>query len=1269
MEAGLSPRLTPYVPRVVLRQLATDPDARVVTVAATVVFVDLSGFTKLSERLARLGREGAERLVSAIDSTFAQLLVDAYDNGGGLLKFGGDALLLFFDGDGHAARACAAAAGMRRTLRRIGSVESAGVRIRLRMSVGVHSGRFHLFLVGEDHRELLTTGPAWTTVVGMEGAADAGDVLLSPATARRLPGRHLGRRKGPGRLLLGMPDAPPPPDEPDWDPLPSAIAGALPAAIATYAAGGAQPPEHRVSSVAFVHFDGTDELIAREGADVAAAELEALTTDVGRAADRHRVALLGTDVDADGGKFMLCAGAPTATDDDEERLLLALREIVERPRRVPVRAGVNRGAVFAGDVGPPYRKTYTTMGDATNLAARLMARAPQGEIYATAGVLERSATAFETRALEPFAVKGKARLVQAWSVGPALGRGARAPLSGRSGDRLPLVGRDQELAVLEQALTEAREGRGRLVVIAGEPGIGKTRLLEELGRRAAGVRRLRIACEAYTAAMPYRAWRAPLRVLLGLADDATPDDAARRLRTVVHGLAPQLEPWLPLLAVAFDVEQPDTPEVARLAAEFRAVRLREAVVDLLAALVREPVLLEFEDVHLMDRASADLLAALAPRLPGLPLLVAVTRRDEDQGFTASPGDGVVFEPAPLALEHCVALGELVSDRTPLPPALVRVAAERSAGNPQFLNDLLRAAAAGDAELPESIEAAAVARIDRLAPGDRALVRRASVLGLSFDPALLTKVLDPGTPSPDAATWRRLHRYFEADDGARRRFRRAVVREAAYSSLPFSVRRRLHAAVGAELEARLGPDADDQAAILSLHFAYAGDHAAAWRYARAAADQARDEYAHADAAALYRRGLDVARQLDLPAGEVASVWEAMGEAHAHTGEPAAAAAAFTAARRAIRGDLLREADLLHRHARLELDAGRVRHAVRWSMRGLKAVDGVEGPGALARRAQLTATLATVRWRAGRLDDAIALCERAIALAEEAGDETAVARACYVLDTARTYAGHTVTGEHFRRALDIYERLGDLDRQAAVLNNMGISAYWAGDWTAAVDLYRRGAAASEAAGDAGNAAFGEGNVGELLSDQGRTDEADELLRRALRVFRGTGYEWNAAYTTALLGRSATRSGRPQQARELLDEAVAGFVALGVAGDAAWADTLRAEAAVHDGDAAAALERVDRLLLDHAGTGRLAPLLHRVRGLALAQLGQAAAAEGALGASLAEARLQDEPAEVAATLHVLETFAARFGFPVDPARAAERDGILAGLGVVRLPEPPVY
>ena len=1271
MEATAPARLDRYVPRVVLRRLAADPSTSAIVVDGTVVFVDLSGFTKLSERLARRGDEGAELLVDAIDRTFSQLLVEAYDNGASLLKFGGDALLLLFEGPGHELRGCRSAACMRRTLTRMGMVESGGVRIRLRMSAGVHSDRFHLFLAGDPYRELLTTGPAWTTVVRMEAAAEAGDILLSPSTAAALPSSLLGPALGPGRLLAGLPEAPEAPDDPPPGVDPALVAACVPTAVLAYAADGEQPPEHRVATVAFVHYAGTDALIAQEGPEAAARELGALVDDVAAAADELRVSLLGTDVDADGGKFMLCAGAPTATDDVEERMLLALRRVVEGHRRIPVRAGANRGAVFAGDVGPTARRTYTTMGDATNLAARLMSRAQPGQVLVTGALLEHSATAFETTRLEPFTVKGKSRPVQAWALGPALGRRARAAAEAAVTERFPLVGRDREIAVLEAALADARAGRGRLVELVGEPGLGKTRLLEELEARAGGLEVVRGVCETYTAAAPHRAWREPLQELLGLPRDAGPAELEAAVRARVRAHAPELEPWLPLLAVPLGLVLPDTPEVARLAPEFRTARLHGALLDLLARAVPRPVLLEFGDVHLMDRASADLLAALAGRLEDVPWLVAVTRRDVDEGFVAGEGPAILtVEPAPLAPADALRLAELATEDAPLPPGTVALAAQRSAGNPQFLRDLLRAAGDGVQELPRSIEAAAVARIDRLGVEDRALVRRAAVLGVSFDTALLEHVLEPGAPRPDALTWARLNRYFADEGGGRRHFRRAVVREVAYAGLPFRVRRRLHAEVGAVLEARLGAAPADQAAVLSLHFAAAGDAQRAWRYARLAGDRAAAEFAHADAAVLYGRALEAARRLRVAPAERADVWQALGEARARTGELGAAMAAFTAARRAVRGDRLREAALLHRHALTDLDAGRVRQAVRWCLRGARVLEGEASAAAHAQRAELTATLATIRLRAGRVDDAVALCRTAIADAEAAGAsaDRALARACHVLDWALAESGRPSDGRHSRRALAIYECLCDLDRQAAVLNNMGGMAYWAGDWTAAVALYRRAAAASAGAGDTANAAFGDCNVGEVLSDQGRVDEAEALLHRARRVWRGTGYEWGVGYTTALLGRAAARRGDAATARTRLDDAVSRFSALGTAGDAAWADSLRAEAAACAGDAADALRRADRLLLDQAGTGRLAPLLHRVRGFALAQLGEFAAAEGALGASLAESRLQDEPFEIARALQALNALDVRCGRPADPARAEECERLLERLGVVSLPPAPL-
>ena len=247
--------LAPYLPRAVIRELAHDPPAAVRSLPGTLVFADVTGFTRLSERLARIGAEGAEQISDAIGGSFATLLEVAYANGGGLLKFGGDALLLFFEGDGHAERACRAAIGMRRALRAAGPLATPGPRAALRMSIGVHSGTLHLFLAGGSHREPVVAGPAVTAVLRMEGAARAGDIVVSPSVAQLLPSRSLGPPAGPGRLLRAAPgERDFAPEEPAPEVDGGRLALGLPVAVRGHVLGGGRAPEHRLVTVAFVRF-------------------------------------------------------------------------------------------------------------------------------------------------------------------------------------------------------------------------------------------------------------------------------------------------------------------------------------------------------------------------------------------------------------------------------------------------------------------------------------------------------------------------------------------------------------------------------------------------------------------------------------------------------------------------------------------------------------------------------------------------------------------------------------------------------------------------------------------------------------------------------------------------------------------------------------------------------------------------------------------------------------------------------------------------------
>ncbi|MEA2197697.1 MAG: hypothetical protein QOJ25_1748 [Solirubrobacteraceae bacterium] len=1249
--------LNPHVPRPLLRRLATAPDELVQTVDGTIVFADISGFTRLSERLARKGREGAEQLVDTINSCFTALLGDAYAAGGSLLKFGGDALLLWFEGEDHQVRACTSAVSMRSTLRRIGRIRLEGSgSVVLRMSVGVHSGAYETFLVGGSHREYLIAGPAASKAVTMEAEASAGQILLSGDTAALLPRSCLGAPCGPGVLLARAPSRQV--GTGYVEPLKLAaetVAGCLSTALRAHLLGGSVVPEHRTATATFIQIGNLDALIAEQGPAVAADQLDEVVRIVQDAADRYEVCFLGSDVAADGGKLLLSAGAPRAVGDDEERMLRALRQVIEASPTLPIRIGVNRGHVFTGEVGPEYRRTYAVMGDAVNLAARLMAKAPWGTIFTTPGVLQRSKTQFEQIPVKPFMVKGKSRPVEAWEVGKVLGA---APPGSGADRRVPLIGRDQELAVLRALVDGADEGHGGLAEIVGDTGTGSSRLLAEVRGLVPHMRFVHTSCEPYTRGVPYVASRDLLRQLLGIAREDGDELVVDRLRRDLEATQPELLPWLPLLAIAAGAQAPPTREVDELSLEVRADKLHEVVLRFLGPALEAPTLVQVEHAHVMDEASASLLQTLSGALESSPWVVIVTRQALDDGFVAA-GDSVRrLELAPLTREASLAIAESTPEALVLPPHVVELAVERSDGNPEFLLDLLSAAAGGSQVLPDSVEAAASTRIDALDPGDRALVRRAALLGLSFHPRRLRHVLGPETATPGEDTWRRLSGVFASDPNGQVRFKRPALCEVAYDGLPFRLRRELHAEVARSLERDLDRDVDADPAVLSLHFSRAGDHGGAWKYAVMGAERATARYANSDAARLYRIAIDAGRAAGAEAVELASAWEALGEALRQAGEREAAVRAYTSARRLIAGDHVAEARLCYREGKIAERNKRMAAAVRWVKRGLRILEDISGTDAGIWRSRLIADLAGMRMRQGRYREAEGLCRLALAEAKAIGELLAEARACYTLDCVLVQSARSAEAVHSQRALDIYRQLGDVEQESHVLNNMGGVAYFRGRWHEAVELYREQAACSERSGNPADVAYTDCNVGEILSDQGHFDDAKAHLERARRVWTSTDDAQGRAIATLLLGRLAMRTGRHADGSELLAEAEEELRAFQLDGYAELAAACRVEGDALAGDPEHALSAADPLL----GSGnRYVPLLRRARGFACARLGRTAEARCELDASVSAARERAEDYDLAAGLDGLEALCGP-----EPERRAELDELFTRLDIVSMARP---
>lgn len=1122
----------------------------------TLCFVDISGFTNLSEKLARRGRIGAEELTDVLDRVFGEMLRLAYDRGGSLLKFGGDALLLLFEGPDHPLQGVSAAIEMRAALREATKISTSVGRIALRMSVGLHTGAVDFYRVGDSHHELVVTGAVATTTTEMEGAADANDILISPALARTLPSSATGDTKGPGVVLRWRKaNADPVGPQHRVDVGRDVIANCVPIVLRANLIGGIAEPEHRVATVAFVKFKGIADAMAAGGPDQVAAGLDELVRVVQDAADTEGVTFLATDIDADGGKIILTAGAPVTQEDDEGRALRAARQIADAGTALPLRIGVNRGHVFAGEIGTDFRSTYTVMGDTVNLAARLMAAAPAGGVYVAPTVLDRSRTLFEVTPLEPFRVKGKDEPVQAYALGQE--RGTRI---GEVSSSLPFRGRDAELARLGALIDSVGDESSRSVVVVGETGMGKSRLVEEAVRKV-GAPVFRIQGEATGADNPYWATRDPLRNLLGISRRSQTEMAAD-LHAEVADRAPDLAPMLPLLGDVAHIDTDDTPETAAIDPRFRPDRTATALAQLLGAVFGDSLVLVAEDRHWLDDATLGLLE----RLPGEleHLLVIQTTRPPAPELEAVTLD-VLSEDA----ARDIALA--ATEATPLRPHELDAVVARAGGNPLFLEEILRLIReTGNAEtLPESLDAVVGAEIDTLPPLARRLLRYSSVLGRTFRRVVLDELLAPENVVLDDSTRDALSRFLDPEGTERLRFRHAVMLDAAYEGLSYNRRRELHARAGQVIEKLAGEDTHAVAEFLALHYARAGEHGPAWKYGVVAGDKARDAFVNVEAAGHYRRALESTRRTGVATPqERAKVWGALGDVQEQSGEYEAAVASFATALRLLGdADPADRADLLMRRSRAKMRGGRYASALADLTRGRKPL-----PDPSAALARLESLRAVIRVTQERYREAIRAGHRAEKVALAAGEDEALARAYGALDWAYYMSGQPSKAVYGEKALEIYQRLGLPDKAADLMLNIGAWAYYEGRWNEAVDWYEQARAESRRAGNEIAAAGAAMNIAEVRIGQGRLDEAAPDVDEAVRAFRSARDAYGGMFAEIQLGRLLLGRGEAEPAAALFERLRDEAMELGQALSALEVTAYRASALVGLGQAMDALEELD-------------------------------------------------------------------------------------------------
>jgi len=648
--------------------------------------------------------------------------------------------------------------------------------------------------------------------------------------------------------------------------------------------------ERKQVTVLFADLKGSMELLADRDPEEARKLLDPVLEHMMEAVHRYE----GTVNQVMGDGVMALFGAPVAQEDHAVRACYAALGMQEGVRRyaagvfrshgvsIQIRVGLNSGEVVVRAISSDLHMDYTAVGQTTHLAARMEQLAEPGTTLLTPATLALAEGFVQVTARGPVPVKGLGDVVEVFALTGASPVRSRLHAAAAQG-LTRFVGRDAELALLRRALTLAASGRGQVVAIVGEPGVGKSRLVWEFthSHRSAEWLVLEAASVSYGKATTYFP---VIELLRGYFQIEARDDV-RRIREKVTGklvsLDRALEATLPVFFSLLDVGEND-PEWTRLDPSQRRRLTLDALKRLLLRESQvQPLLLVFEDLHWIDTETQALLDLLVESLPTAPMLLLVNYRPE---YTHAWGSKTSYQQVRLDALPATSAAELLDALLGVDAALgdlKRRLIERTHGNPFFLEESVRAlvetkalagtrgayaltGVMGALQLPATAQAILAARIDRLAPGDKRLLQAASVIGKDVPLALLQAVaeetedvLHRALGELQATEFLYETRLFPDIEYT---FKHALTHEVTYGTLLNDRRRTLHARIVEAIERSYGDRLGEQVDLLAHHAVRGEVWEKAVVYLREAGTKALMRSANTDAVNYLTRGLGVVEAL-------------------------------------------------------------------------------------------------------------------------------------------------------------------------------------------------------------------------------------------------------------------------------------------------------------------------------------------------------------------------------------------------------------------------
>jgi class 3 adenylate cyclase/tetratricopeptide (TPR) repeat protein len=869
-----------------------------------VLFADISGFTRLTERLARKGAAGAEELTAALNSYFGRLIEIVCDFGGDVLKFAGDALLAIFEDQAPEAslkdasiRAVAASLKIQREMQDFPEVEGTKLSLKIALAAGdlrlLHLGgvfgRCELLMVGDSLREL---GDA-------NGLAGPGDVIAAPSLWHRIESmttgtaldgdnfriesltsenlNDLGRSEDTGQSALV--------NAPFRVSVVSAMRGYIPAAIYARLAAGQTDwlGELRKVTVVFVNLPGFNR-------ETSLSSAQQLMVVLQRTIYQFEGSLNKLSVDDKGVSMLAGFGLPpVAHEDDAARAIGAALELHERIAKLgwTCSIGVATGRIFCGAYGNHQRREYTVIGDAVNTSARLM-QAANGHILCDQTTWHEAEQRFDFDTLEPMKMKGKSEPVPCYR---PIGRRTREVHE--TGQRAT-IGRKKERELFGSRLSGLVERQESSVVFfEGEAGIGKSHLIATFTALARWARcRILIGRgDAIERSTPWFAWRAVIAGMIEVDHERLDPSALEQSLRERFELDDELIRFLPLLSSLVPVAWPDNEWTAQMTGPIRAANTNLLLTRLIQQVAREkPLVIVLEDSHWCDSASLTLLREVATKVHPLLILTAsrpLTRplpRDVEVVLKLPTTEHVQLDM--LSAEDAVLLARHLLGVTLLPAQIETLIRERTNGHPLFVEELAYtlkesgtvqiadgfARLVGDLHEFEdrgvlgSLDGVIVNRIDRLSPAEQLTVKVASVIGYEFPYPILRDIFPVEQERLGLRNHLRaldVHKVASAVDDRQDGeyvFRHRTIREVAYNLVLNKQRVELHHAIATWIEATHAGELDAHYPLLAQHWLQAGETRRGIDCLARAGEIALENNANLEATYFYRKALRLEAEL-------------------------------------------------------------------------------------------------------------------------------------------------------------------------------------------------------------------------------------------------------------------------------------------------------------------------------------------------------------------------------------------------------------------------